>query len=131
MSDSPTLDLAIEARLRAYAGNDYAEPRKVAVDEFLFTTSDTLDELPELLIEFREKYAHLTIELIDFEVNDEELGEMAFNNGFAAVRMETPEEVMARVAKYARTMKDGETERRLHYEYVEQLPADVGSERLH
>lgn len=104
----------IERRMAAYAGRDYAKPRRVVVEKFDFIDLDgkLLPEIMDDLAAFAQRVDGLDLEY-EFERN---WGDESSKARIVASRWETAGEIAARVMRYRIEAEAYLANRRAEYE---------------
>jgi hypothetical protein len=102
------MEADLHPEMVAYAGSDYAEPKEVEVGTLHPDSYESIDDLIDALVAFRDAHARGRFERQDSWEGD------AF--WFIASRMETPEETAARVQEYRRLALERIAGRRAQYE---------------
>lgn len=103
-------------RIVAYAGGDYAKPRKVKVDTLSLFDEDngTLDNLIAGLLAFKEMHASCEI-TCEFERG---WGDESSTANITACRQETPDELEQRIENYRQYVRRKDAQRRAQYEQM-------------
>jgi hypothetical protein len=104
----------MDKRCKEYAGNNYAQPRRIQVSnlDLLNETFEDIDDVIEQLTIFRNNNDGMIIEC-EFESGGyDEYGKAEFTS----YRLETSEEVERRVETYREHVRKSEAKRRALYE---------------
>lgn len=116
MNDAINNSDEMHRRIVAYAGENYAKPKRVEVAglDLLDEDFSSIDDAIEQLVVFKNKYASINIDC-EFERGGyEEYGKAEFK----AYRFETPDEVEKRVDGYRQYVRQCEAKRRQQYEQM-------------
>lgn len=108
---------ALDTKLKHYAGRDYATPRCVEISRVDFEDHEDIYSLIKALTQLSE---YEIIKIIEVETYYS-----SRISGFAAYRMETPEEIEERINGYIRDFSKDENRRRAEYERMKREFGDA------